>query len=51
MIAIEYDDYLEIVKGLEKLKNREDIDLTLNKLDKVIDKIRTDNRTMNDGRD
>lgn len=51
MIAIEYDDYLEIVKGLEKLKSREDVDLTLNKLDKVIDKIRTANRTMNDGRD
>lgn len=51
MIAIEYDDYLEIVRSLEKLKNKEDIDNTLNSLDKVIDKIRTANRTMNDGRD
>lgn len=51
MIAIEYDDYLEIVRSLEKLKNKEDIDNTLNSLDKVIDKIRTANLTMNDGRD
>lgn len=51
MIAIEYDDYLEIVRNLQKIKNRDDVDVCLNKLDKIIDKIRIENRTMNDGRD
>ena len=51
MIAIEYDDYLEIVKNLQKIKNNEDVDISLNKIDTLINKIRINNHTMNDGRD
>jgi hypothetical protein len=51
MIAIEYDDYLEIVKNLQKIKNKEDVDLSLNRIDILINKIRINNSTMNDGRD
>ena len=51
MIAIEYDDYLQIVQNLEKIKKREDMESSLNKLDNLLDKVRMANRTMNDGRD
>jgi hypothetical protein len=51
MIAIEYDDYLEIVKNLQKLKNKEEVDSSLNKLENLVNKIRINNATINDGRD
>ena len=51
MIALEYDDYLQIVQNLEKIKKREDMESSLNKLDNLLDKVRMANRTMNDGRD
>jgi antitoxin component HigA of HigAB toxin-antitoxin module len=51
MIVIEYDDYLEIVKNLKKIKNKEEVDLALNKIENLFDKIRINNSTMNDGRD
>lgn len=51
MITIEYDDYLEIVRNLKKIKSKENIDFAINKLEKIIDKIRMTNRSMNDGRD
>jgi antitoxin component HigA of HigAB toxin-antitoxin module len=51
MIVIKYDDYLEIVKNLKKIKNKEEVDLALNKIENLFDKIRINNSTMNDGRD
>lgn len=51
MIAMEYQDYLEIIKNLQNLKNKENVDQSLNALEKVMDKVRRENQTMNDGRD
>ncbi len=48
---MKYDDYLTIVKSLESIKNKEEIEKSLDTIEYIFDKIREENKTMNDGRD
>ena len=51
MIAIQYQDYLDIVKNLQNVKNKKNVDQSLNSLERIMNKVRRENQTMNDGRD
>jgi hypothetical protein len=51
MIHIEYDDYLTIVKSLKNIKNKEEVEKSLDTIDLIFNKIREENKTLNDGRD
>ena len=51
MIAIQYQDYLDIVKNLQNVKNKKNVDQSLNSLERIMNKIKRENQTMNDGRD
>ena len=51
MIVIQYQDYLDMIKNLQNLKNKENVDQSLNSLERIMNKIRYENQTMNDGRD
>jgi antitoxin component HigA of HigAB toxin-antitoxin module len=51
MIHIQYDDYLTISKNLKNIKNKEEVEKSLDTIESLFDKIREENRTLNDGRD
>lgn len=51
MIAIQYQDYLDIVKNLQNIKNKKNVDQSLNSLERIMNKVKRENQTMNDGRD
>ena len=51
MIHIQYDDYLKLIDNLQKLRNKEEVEKSLDTLDSLIHKIRKDNANLNDGRD
>ena len=51
MIAIQYQDYLDIVKNLQNVKNKKNVDQSLNSLERIMNKVKRENQTMNDGRD
>jgi hypothetical protein len=48
---MKYDDYLMIVKNLKNIKNKEEVEKSLDTIESLFDKIREENKTMNDGRD
>ena len=51
MIHIQYDDYLTISKNLKNIKNKDEVEKSLDTIESLFDKIREENRTLNDGRD